>query len=179
MHRGVYPTDCGMHCVWDQAAFAAVTDYDSWSRELLNDSDIERHITAGRLVPLNIGSDGAMEVEVRVGTRESPAELTAREANYLIARSEPYKLHATGSTGVSGIEQVVVPLEANVGTVPLAAGEYAVTVHLIAWDEEPGMQTEDGPATDALPDYLVLVNPAAPGTRYRTALLTFDTPSQS
>lgn len=178
MHRGVHITGSGMQCVWDQSAFATVTDYDSWARALLNDSDIGRHISAGHFVPLNIGSDGAMEVEVRVGTRESPAELTPREARYLIVRSEPYRLQSTGPAGVSGIEQVAVPPEASVGTVPLPSGEYAVTVHLIAWDEEPGMQTEDGPAAGALPDYLVLVNPAQPGTRYRTAIQTFDRPEQ-
>ncbi|MBN9523083.1 hypothetical protein J0H58_31975 [bacterium] len=170
MHRGTYPTACGMHCLWDQAPFAGVTDYDTWARELLDDADIGRHVGAGHLVPLNIGSDGAMEVEVRVRA----AGLTEREEKYLIVRSDPYRLLATGPVGVSGLEHVAVPPGPNVGAVPLPPGEYAVTVHLLAWDEEPGMRTDDGPAAGALPDYLVLVNPAAPGTRYRAAVQTFE-----
>lgn len=179
MHRGVYPTGSGMHCLWDQAPFAAVHDYDSWAAELLNDSDIERHITAGHLVPLNISSDGAMEVEVRIGTPESAAELTDRETKYLVVQSEAYRLQATGSTSVSGIEYVAVPPESGVGTMSLPPGEYAVRVHLIAWDEEPGMQTDDGPAPGALPDYLVLINPATPDTQFRTAIQTFDSPEEN
>lgn len=180
MHRGVYPTACGMHCLWDQAAFSAVGDYDSWERELLDDADIGRHIAAGHLVPLNIGSDGAMEVEVRVGTPGKPAELTAREAKYLIVNSEPYRLCATGPVGVSGLEHVAVPPGARVGTIPLPSGECAVTLHLIAWDEEPGMRTDDGPAAGALPDYLALINPhSAAGVPYRTAVRTFDGPEKT
>ncbi|MBX3442485.1 MAG: hypothetical protein KF774_08755 [Planctomyces sp.] len=165
-----------MHCLWDQSAFAGVSDYDSWSRELLNDADIARHIAAGHFVPLNIGSDGAMDVEVRVGTDSARAGLTDRETKHLIVASEPYRLQSTGAVGVSGIEQVTLPLERGVGTLSLPAGEYAVRVHLIAWDEEPGMQTDEGPAPGALPDYVVLVNPSAPGGAYRTNANTFDRP---
>jgi len=176
MHRGLYPTASGMHCLWDQAAFTGVGDYDSWARELLDDADIGRHIAAGRLVPLNIGSDGAMEVEVRVGAPGAAAELTDREAKYLIVQSEPYRLRATGPAGVCGLEHVAVPPGPGVGMVPLPPGEYAVTAHLIAWDEEPGMQTDDGPAPGALPDYLLLVNPAADGMQFRAAVQTFESP---
>lgn len=176
MHRGTYPTDSGMHCLWDQAAFASVNDYDSWARELLDDADIGRHIAAGALVPLNIGSDGAMEVEVRVGSPGAAAEVTDREAKYLIVGSEPYRLRAAGPVGVSGIEHVAATVGPGVGAIPLPPGEYAVTVHLIAWDEEPGMKTDDGPAAGALPDYLVLVNPAPAGASYRTAVRTFESP---
>lgn len=174
MHRGVYPTACGMHCLWDQAAFTGVSDYDTWARELLDDADIGRHVAAGRLVPLNIGSDGAMEVEVRVGAPGAAAELTDREAKYLIVRSEPYRLRATGPVGVCGLEYVAVPPGPRVGIVPLLLGEYAVTAHLIAWDEEPMMQTDDGPGAGALPDYLVLVNPAVEGMQFREAVQTFE-----
>jgi hypothetical protein len=173
MHRNIYPTDAGMHCLWNQAAFAAVKDYDSWERELLEDADIERHIRAGNFVPLNIGSDGAMEIEIRIGTAESPAQLNARDTKYLIVASEPYYLRSTGMIGVCGIESVAVPPGADVGSMKLPAGDYAVTVHLIAWDEEPGMQTDEGPAPGALPDYLVLINPAGTANQFRTSVQTF------
>lgn len=174
MHRGTYATDAGMHCLWDQAAFQHVTDYDSWEKELLEDRDIERHIAAGHFVPLNLGDDGAMEVAVRVGSKTAPAVLDARESQYLIVGSKPYRLISSGTIGVSGLESVSVPVGRNVGSFALPPNEYAVTVHLMAWDEEPGMQTENGPALGALPDYLVLINPSETGTPYRTAVKTFD-----
>ncbi len=115
MHNGVYPTASGMHCLWDLAAFTEVSDYDSWARELLEEADIERHISAGRLVPLNIGSDGAMAIEIRVGSQDSNAALTDRETQYLIVQSDPYRLCSTEAVGVSGIEYVAVPPESSVG----------------------------------------------------------------
>lgn len=172
-HRGVYPTSAGMHCLWSSAAFTAVKDYDSWAKELEQDEDIERHIRAGEFVPLNIGSDGAMEIEIRVGTPDSPAALDERETQYLIVASQPYLLRSTGVIGVSGIEEVSSPVSRRAGSLSLPKGDYAVTAHLIAWDEEPGMQTDDGPAPGALPDYLVLINPAQPSTEFRTTVGTF------
>lgn len=174
MHRSTYSTDAGMHCVWDQSAFSSVSDYDSWERELLEDKDIERQIRAGSFVPLNIGSDGLMDIEIRVGTATSPAELNARETQYLIVRSEPYLLRSQGAICASGIEQVCVPLEDGIEAIPLPAGDYGVTVHLIAWDEEPGMQTDDGPAEGALPDYVVLINPPDSSKAFRSELKTFS-----
>lgn len=176
MHRGVYATGSGMHCLWDRKAFASVSDYDSWERELLQDQDIARHISAGALVPLNIGSDGAMAIEVRLGTSGAPAALSERETTYLIVRSEPFLFRSSGSIGVGGLESVEGAPRNGVGTVELPPGDYAATVHLIAWDEEPGMQTDDGPAADALPDYVVLLQPAEPSTKYRQKIETFERP---
>ncbi|WP_433562884.1 hypothetical protein ACQP1O_36480 [Nocardia sp. CA-151230] len=54
-------------------AFTHVVDYDSWELELLDDEPIVEHIRAGRLVPLNIPSDGEFGVLVRLystGTHE-------------------------------------------------------------------------------------------------------------
>lgn len=173
MLRGLYATSAGMHCLYDQSPFQSVKDYDSWARELLEDQDIRQHITAGHLVPLNVGSDGGMEVEVRVGSVESPAVLSAREQQYLIVASKPYRLVSTGQIAVCGIESVTTPAESSTGQMTLPPGEYAALVHLMAWDEEPGMQTDTGPAPGALPDYLVLLNPATPGTEFRTEIGSF------
>jgi hypothetical protein len=76
--------------------------------------------------------------------------------------------------GASGIEHITAAPGDDVGSIPLAAGDYAATVHLIAWDEEPGMQTDDGPAAGAPPDYLVLINPTQKGATFRTEVETFD-----
>jgi hypothetical protein len=172
LHRGDYVTNSGMHCVWSTAAFSDVVDYDSWASALLEDADIKRHIEAGNFVPLNIGSDGAMAVEIRVGTKEAPAALNTRETQYLIVASKPYRLRSEGTISVSGIEGVSGAPSAD-AIVHLAAGEYSVRAHLIAWDEEPGMQTDNGPADGALPDYVVLVNPTTPGEQFRAELGTF------
>ena len=173
-YRGVYPTDSGMHCLWDASAFAGVTDYPSWERELLDDADIVRHIRAGDLVPLNIQSDGAVEVEVRIEEPGALLELTERELKYLVVRSDPYLLRSRGLVHVSGIEYVSSPPEEVVGTIPLPAGDYSATAHLLAWDEEPGMRDDKGnPAAGALPDYLVLVSPVRAQQQFRTELQTF------
>lgn len=174
MYRGLHSTDAGMHCIWDPSAFDSVVDYDTWAHELLNDRDIERHVVAGHFVPLNIGDDGAMEVEVRSGTADQIAALTDREAKYLIVKSEPYLFRTNGQACVSGIEHVAVPPTLPVGTIEMLPGEYAAVVHLIAWDEEPGMQTDEGPAEGALPDYIVLINPTLGVGKFRTELHTFE-----
>lgn len=176
MHRGVYATGSGMHCLWDRSAFESVSDYDSWERELLQDKDIARHVASGAFVPLNIGSDGAMAIEVRLGTTDAPACLSERESTYLIVGSDPFLLRTSGAIGVGGIESVEGAPRDGVGTIQLPPGDYAATVHLIAWDEEPGMQTDDGPAAEALSDYVVLLNQAGPSTNYRQSIETFERP---
>ena len=55
---------------------------------------------------------------------------------------------------------------------------YAVTVYLIAWDDEPGMKDKAGrPKPGALTDFVVLANPKPKkAVRFRTKLETFDPP---
>ena len=175
--RGSYATDSGMHCIWDPASFSAIHDYDTWETELLADKDIRRHIQAGHFVPVNIQSDGVFNIEVRVGSAEEPSALSDREAEYLVVSSEPYLFASNGALCVSGIEHVEGQPSDTVGSLDLASGEYAVTVHLIGWDEEPGMVAEDGtPKPEALPDFVVLVNPLAGDVSFRTEVETFDQP---
>jgi hypothetical protein len=174
MYRGLHGTDAGMHCIWEPSAFESVVDYDTWSEQLLNDSDIARHISDGHFVPLNIGDDGGMEIEVRFGVNGQPATLSEREKQFLIVKSEPYKFLSKGKACISGIEHVTVPPARAVGIVDIPAGEYAATIHLLAWDEEPGMQTDAGPADGALPDYLVLINPSTDIGTVRTSIHTFE-----
>lgn len=58
--------------------------------------------------------------------------------------------------------------------IALPAGDYAVTVHLLAWEQELGAVDEQGHATpDALPDFVVVIAPASGGP-YRTEVVTFD-----
>jgi hypothetical protein len=89
-------TDAGMPARLSPAAFSKVVDYASWEPELLDDEDRLRHIRAGALVPINIHSDGAFGVVVRVGSAEADAGLTERESAYVLVSSKPYFFHSQG-----------------------------------------------------------------------------------
>jgi hypothetical protein len=178
--RGDFWTDAGMLCTWSPSAFRMIDDYDSWEKELLEDSDIRRHIKSGNLVPVNIGSDGCWGVEVRVGTPDKPEVLTDREARYLVVSSESYRLVSNGSICVSGIEYVHGQPEELVGVLKVPKGQYAVTVQLIGWEDEPGMKDKKGnPKKDALPDFVILLNSVlAESRKYRTKVETFPPPPE-
>ncbi|MFI0088292.1 hypothetical protein [Streptomyces bobili] len=167
-----------MLVLWDPQRFQAVVDDATWEEELLEDEDIAGHIQAGRLVPLNVGSDGAFGVLVRAGTAAAPAMLTGRETAHRLVASQPYLFVSRGRALVSGIEHVSanVPDGALEHRVP--AGHCTVVVHLIDWQAEAGSQDKDGqPLPGALPDFVVLINPAQPGQgTFRTAVNTFDAP---
>jgi Uma2 family endonuclease len=139
---GVYATDAGMLCLWDPAAFADVANYATWEQELCEDKDIVRHIKAGHLVPVNTnrGRDGAFAVVVRLGDADQPAALTEREASYILAESDLYLLRSSGRICLSGLEHVEGQPGRAVGCLPALAGQYAVKVYFIAWDDEPGMK---------------------------------------
>ncbi|MFI9503113.1 hypothetical protein [Nocardia sp. NPDC052566] len=58
--------------------------------------------------------------------------------------------------------------------IDMPAGSYAVTIHLLDWEAEPGAMDVQGHATaSALPDFVVLVEPTVE-TSFRTELETFD-----
>jgi hypothetical protein len=169
-----------MLAVWDPTPFQAITDYYTWSEELEDDVDIQRHVDNGSFVPVNIGSDGSFEFELRLGTVESPAKLSDREKRYGAVTSEAYLLHSTGIVCVSGIEMIEMiggAESSDVGQMSVPAGDYAVTVNMISWDEEPGARGADGkPTANALPDFVILINPAGAGQPCRRSLKTFDRP---
>ncbi|MBT2639296.1 hypothetical protein [Bacillus sp. ISL-39] len=172
--RKALTTDSGMHCVWDFSSFASVKDFDSWEEQLLEDRDILEHIRRGSLVPININSDGAFEFEMRIGTIESHQQLTERERKYLTVSSEKYRLVSNGSVCISGIEYVCNNLDENIGELRIPRGTYSATVHLIAWDDEPNMKKADGtPKNEALPDFVIIVNPEIDGESYRVDINTF------
>jgi hypothetical protein len=176
--RAPLVTDNGMWAVWDHARFAHVTSYETWEPELLEDADLLRHIEAGALVPIGIGGDGSFEFEVRVGSARAPAELSDRERRYLTVSSEPYRLVTAGKAFVSGIEYIHADPEPHVLALQLEPGTCAVTIHMIEWDAEPGTRDASGaPGKNALPDFVVLVNPAVPGTAFRREVQTFPTPA--
>lgn len=170
-------TEAGMHALWAPEPFAGVHDDDTWDTEFGDDAGIRRHVVAGNLVPINIGSDGAATFVVRAGDREDPARLSERETRYLLVSSRPYLLTSRGRALLGGIEDVATE-EGRAHTIPLARGRYGVTVHLLDWKAEPGATHHDGtPAEGALPDFVILLDPAGHATRYREDLATFSSPS--
>lgn len=176
--RGTVATNAGMFLLWNPEQVARVVDYDSWESELLEDEDIGRHVAAGSAIPINIGADGAFEMVVRVGSGETPASLTEREARYLTISSDAYLFSSDGVARLTGIEDVGIgsPNAGLRASVP--AGRWSVAVNLIAWDEEPGARDSSGnPGHGALPDFVLLLTPARTGKyAYRQELATFPEP---
>jgi hypothetical protein len=169
-------TDAGMVALWDPQCFLDIVDYETWDVQLGEDEVVERHIRAGVLVPINIRSDGAFGVLVRVGGAAQPAQLTEREERHCLVTSEAYLLHTAGQVRLSGIEAVGAEVWADTVEFDLAAGRYSVVIHLIAWEDEPGGVKEDGtPSDTALSDFVALINPVAPEQEnFRSAVETFS-----
>ena len=172
-------TEAGMLALWDPQQFETVVDDDSWEDELLEEDDIVRHIQAGALVPLNVGGDGAFGVLIRSGTEAAPARLTEREAAHQLIVSQPYLFVSRGRALMGGIEDVGGDASDGAVEHPTPEGRHAVIVHLIDWQAEAGSQDQEGrPVPGALPDFVVLINPAQPGQgTFRTAVNTFEAPN--
>lgn len=172
-------TDAGMLVLWDPQRFEAVVDDETWEDELLEVEDIVIHIQAGSLVPLNVGGDGAFGVLVRAGTAAAPAMLTERETAHQLVASQPYLFVSRGRALLGGIEDVSGDTADGVIEHPMPEGRCVVVVHLIDWQAEAGSQDKEGrPVPGALPDFVVLVNPAQPGQgNFRTAVNTFEAPN--
>jgi hypothetical protein len=177
-------TDAGYWLLWQPEAFAHVRDYETWARELEEPADLERHVAAGAVVPITIGEDGAYRFDVRSAWRArrrlrrgSEAALDERERRYLAAASAPYLLVTHGTAALTGIESVGAARTTRGGRLDLTlpAGRWVVTVHVLAWDDEPGMADPHGqPVSGALPDFLLLLNPEADEPpAYRLSAVTF------
>lgn len=171
-------TDAGMLALWDPESFTDVVDHDTWDLRLGADEDVRRHVRAGSLVPINIRSDGAFAVLVRIGGPDRPAELTERERAHGLVSSDAYLFCSSGRMWLSGIEAVGAQAWPEIVRFELPAGRYSVVIHLIAWEDEVGGVDCDGaPSATALPDFVVLVAPAGPGPDvFRTDVETFDPP---
>lgn len=175
-------TEAGMHALWVPEPFAGVHDHATWDAELGANAGIRRHVVAGNLVPINIGSGGAATFVVRVGDQGDqgdhgePAGLSERETRYHLVSSRPYLLTTRGRAFLSGLEHIAVETgHGRTHAIHLAEGRYGVTIHLIDWKAEPEATRHDGtPADDALPDFVILINPADHTTRYRESLTTFS-----
>lgn len=169
-------TDAGMLALWNPQRFAGIVDYDTWDAQLGEDENVQRHIRTGALVPINIRSDGAFGVVVRIGEVDRPARLTERERRHCLLTSDAYLLHSSGQVWLSGIEAVEAEAAPETVRFDLPEGRYSVVIHLIAWEDEPGSVNEDGtPSETALSDFVAVINPVAPGQDgFRVSVETFD-----
>jgi hypothetical protein len=169
-------TSAGLCGLWQPQRFDHITELDMWEDEVADDAALAGHISAGAFVPINVGGDGAFQVELR-GV-EGPGRLTSRERTYLLVSSEPYLLVSEGSLELGGLEAVGGYSGADKIQVPLDAGRYSVIVHLIEWEAEPGSRDESGkPSASALPDFIVEIFEEPPGGLiYRSKVETFERP---
>ncbi|TLQ47251.1 hypothetical protein [Streptomyces marianii] len=169
-------TSAGLFGVWRASAFDHVSELDQWEDEVAEDSALERQIAAGAFVPINIGGNGAFQVAMR-GV-EAPGNLSERERTYLLVSSEPYLLVSDGALELGGLEAVGSYAGAEKVEIPLDSGRYAVVVHLVDWQAEPGSRGGDGnPSADALPDFILEIFADVHGElKYRTKVETFDQP---
>jgi hypothetical protein len=168
-------TDAGMFAIWDSAAFTHILDYDAWETELSEDEDILKHIQIGKFVPINIQSDGGFQFIVRIGNAENLENLNVRESQYIVVSSESYLFDIEGNAFVSGVEHISGNHLGNLPNFSLDKGRYVVNIHMLDWQEKPGSSDENGQATaNALPDFLILINPETVSINYRQKVLTFD-----
>jgi hypothetical protein len=167
-------TNAGMFGLWRPERFSAVVDLDTWEDEVADNASLAGKIAEGAFVPINVGGDGAFQFMVR---GSAPGEsLSDRERRFLIVSSEPYRLVSGGSVELGALEAVGPQADEQAVSIPLPAGGYSVVVHLVDWQAEPGMVTEDGdPATDALSDFVIeIFDELSAGSVYRTSVETFD-----
>lgn len=171
-------TDAGMIAIWVSSAFATIQDQESWEEVFLSDEAIVNLITRGKLAPININADGAFQVVVRIGNTEQVEGLSEREKGFVFLTSQAYRLDIDSKVCVSGIEDVSSTGHDHRCCFEPVQGEYSVVIHMIDWEAEPGMKENDGsPGPNALSDFVVIINPMAPGaTGFRTKLVTFDRP---
>lgn len=168
--RGSFPTDSGMHGLWSPEAFRTICDFKSWEKNFVDDKDIERHIAAGRFVPIYVHSDGNPLIEVRLGLGGAMARFDPGADALVVRRSKPYLYASSGAFAVSGIEYINGSFKEHPRMLALPAGRWVVDVLEI--DPRPGL---DSKIADQVPNFVVLVNPepaAAPS--YRTSVETFD-----
>ena len=173
-------TDAGMWCIWNIDRFSNILSYEDWEKIFLDNLLIKQLIEQKVFVPINIGSDGSFQFEIKIGTKEKEAILNEREKKYLRSTSKNYCILSNGKLAVSGLEKIgeVEHDIDNVCIVYTDNTEYIVSINLIEWDKEPNMKDAEGfPTKEALPDFIILLNPVDENVKYKfsTELDTFPT----
>ena len=168
--RGVYGTDAGMHGLWDPVAYNNVHDEFSWEKAFIDDNEIVNYIKNGNFVPIYIYSDGSSAIELRIGTEDERARLTAQEESWCKLKSEKYLYISNGVANISGIEHVNHTPASTVGGVNLKKGRWEVVVNYLEWPSSIYNEKTSYP-----PEFLVTINPESDRLfKYRSKVNTFD-----
>ncbi|MEW6280591.1 MAG: hypothetical protein AB1758_18345 [Candidatus Eremiobacterota bacterium] len=172
--RGICLTTTGMCGLWDSTHFPMIYDAESWAEQMGSEPDLLRHVRGGYFVPVNLRCPGAFYYEVRVGRTAGMEHPGPREAAWIAASSHDYLFRSSGWLCFGDYRHVEVVPSDRVGVLAVDPGEYVASVHILAWDEEQGSQDEEGNRSEAaLPDLLILLNPAPPTFNPPGTLQTF------
>ncbi len=143
-------TDVGLLAVIAPGGLAGRQDNDSW----WTDEDLLlAEANAGHIIPIETGEEGGFAVRVTFD------ELDERERR-LAAQSALFWLHVAddGEVAVVSGEELSFPDTSGAATFWAEPGAYTATVTRLRWTEAADDDTED-----ALPDYVVRLQPFEPG----------------
>lgn len=173
---GVVGTVAGMHVLWTPTPARRWRDLASWPRDPAARSELRWMVRSAVMVPIHLQVSGAFAFAVRVGSQDVPAQLTDREDKCRALISAPYRLRTpSGRLFLSGVErlQTMQPVESL--RLDVRPGDYAVTIHLIDVDLDPQSKAADGSwRPDALPDFVLTLQPVTAPIDFRDELETFD-----
>jgi len=137
----------------DDLAHRADDPLDWWS----HDFAIAREFSAGRLIAVGTGSDGGYTVRFTDGGLSPREETYALDARVFRLRVRHGRLYVDGGDGLPYEGRLDNPEDYPDRWITIADGTYQVTVHVLAWDEEPGALATGGQSTaDALPSYVAV-----------------------
>lgn len=169
-NRKILSTNGGMWALWDYEQYKDITTLEEWEKCFCNDCDILKQIDISKIVPVNMNSDGCYEFEIKIDEA-----LSDRESKYIYIKSEEYLFETDGTAIFSGIEHVDSDVGDDCIRLSLEKGKYSVTVCMMDWEAEPGMQLKNGkPAPGALPDFIITINKTNGSGNYRKSLETFE-----
>ncbi len=140
----------------DDLAHRADDPLDWWA----HDFAVAREFLAGTLVAVETGADGGYTVRLTDGGLSPREETYALAARVFRLRVRHGRLYVDGGDGLPYEGRLDNPEDYPDRWITLADGAYQVTVHVLAWDEEPGALAAGGQsAADALPSYVAVFAP--------------------
>lgn len=165
-------TSSGMWGLWDYEEYRVVVTYEDWDALFCEDDAIKQQIAKAKFVPINIQSDGCFQFRVKIDET-----LSSREKQYIFVQSQEYLFESSGQVVLSGIEAINRTVSDRDGIMfNLRRGKYSVSICIVDWKEELKMKLfDETPSSDALPDFIVLINSSIDEQmEYRQELETFN-----
>ena len=155
--KQVLDTNSDMWCIWNPILGDGVNSYEDWENKFYQQQNIIDYIENKVFVPINIGSSGAFEFTIKVG---SNALLSQREKNNIIVESHTFWIRATEKLIISGVEYIEQDINnRHACEIDVEDGIYKVNIYLLDWKKESDMVDEKGfPKDGALSDFVILLN---------------------